>query len=103
VGRPRPGARRSLALGLVPVGRLAGFQRHKLDGEALVPGPPERRYRTRRQLVVADGQRVLERMIRQFVDLAEIALGDEVEVRLALLVVGRPLVGDLPDARPRSS
>lgn len=44
----------------------------------------------------AAGERVLELVARERLDLREVALGDEAEVRLALLVLLQLLIDDLP-------
>jgi len=90
-----------VALRLGPVGRLARFQRDQLDEQSGLLGAGERRLRGRAVVVLAF-ERVLELVLRQrrrLVGLAVVALGGQVELRLALLVLGEPGVHDLPADR----
>ena len=84
--------------GCVPVRLLARLERHELDREA----PRSRAGESRRRalgklLVTATRERVLELVVGQRpLCFVEVALRDEVEVRLAVSVGGELLVDDLP-------
>ena len=80
-----------------PVRRLARLEGDELDVEPFLVGARE----CRRGLggVVLAGIGVLELVLgerRRVLLLAVVALGSQLEIRLAQLVVGEPLVGDLP-------
>ena len=84
---------------LLPIGRLARIEGRELDREALPICAGEQRLRCLGQLV-EPGECVLELVVCQVaVGLAVVALGDEVEERLAGVVERQPLVDYLPAHR----
>ena len=86
-------------LGRSPVRRLAGLERDELDGEPRLLRPGERLACSLGKLRVTRRQRVLELVIGKLLDLREVALGDELQVRLALLVPRQLFVDDGPRQR----
>src|SRR5439155_10004146 len=78
------------------IGRLARLEGNELDGETLVARPLNRGDCSLWELRLALSERVLELVIGKLLELAEVALGDEIEIGLALLVVREALVDDLP-------
>ncbi len=75
-----------VALGLLPVGFLAGLECDQLEREAGSLGPSEGSGSSVRQLLLlAPGERVLELVVGNLLELRVVALGDELEVGLAFL------------------
>ncbi len=89
------------ALAGVPVGLLARLERDELDALTELLGAIEQRRGFLRQLVLGTTrERVLELVVRQIpVALGEVALRDELEVGLAVVVAREPLVDDRPADR----
>jgi adenylate kinase family enzyme len=89
-----------VALGLVPIGVLARLKGDQLDREPGGLGAGERRGSAGRQLLLRTaGERVLELVVGNLLDLGVVALGDELQVGLAVLVPSHALIDDLPADR----
>jgi hypothetical protein len=83
------------ALGFLPVRLLAGLECDELDRQPHLLRPIERGLGGLGELVLlASSERVLELVTRERLDLREVTLGSEAEVRLALLVLLQLLVDD---------
>ena len=90
------------ALGSLPVRLLAGLECDELDRQPNLLRPVERGPGGLGELVLpAPSERVLELVTRERLDLREVTLGSEAEVRLALLVLLQLLV-DGTEPVPRS-